>query len=266
MGRNWAHNGPYNGRANGVWRGCHMAAHCLFKKKKKKKGAHILGRNWAEFWPKMGQKWVCGCATWRTLKNPKKKKKRKEKRWGAAWPHLSAPRGSWVLRCGWCPCPFAQEGCRPSVLSMAIPAISGDVDRQEGSTVIVFDVVFPSMGSDRRDYRQKVSKIAVKKKGKFLTFLALFTLFINRVYPYNIGVREISSEKEGRAVVGLDKGFRSVRLDSHCNGGKGTKNGSEKYFILLFIRNGCAHFRGADRRAWVPRNENEGLRDVRGRV
>ena len=171
-----------------------------------------------------------------------------------------------MLRCGWCPCPFAQEGCRPSVLSMAIPAISGYVDRQEGSTVIVFDVFFPSMGSDRRDYRQKVSKIAVKKKGKFLTFLALFTLFINRVYPYNIGVREISSEKEGRAVVGLEKGFRSVRLDSHCNGGKGTKNGLENFTRLLFIRNGCAHFRGADRRAWVPRNENEGSRDVRGCV
>ena len=61
---------------------------------------------------------------------------------------------------------------------MVIPAISGDVDRQEGSTVIVFDVVFPSMGSDRRDYGQKVSKIALKKRGKILTFLALFALFI----------------------------------------------------------------------------------------
>ena len=89
---------------------------------------------------------------------------------------------------------------------MPIPAISSDVDRQEGLTVIVFGVVFPSMGSDRRDYGQKVSKIALKKKGKILTFLALFTLFVRRL-PYNIGVREISSEKGGQVVIALDKGF-----------------------------------------------------------
>ena len=93
-----------------------------------------------------------GCHVEHT-QNSNKKNKRKEKGWGV-WPRLSAPCGSWVLRCGCCPFPFAQEGCRPSVLSMAIPAILGNVDRQEGSTIIVFDVVFPSMGSDRRDYCQ----------------------------------------------------------------------------------------------------------------
>ena len=173
MARKWAHNSPYKGRLV-WWGGAAMWQPILFFKKKSP-------RFWAEIGPNCGQKWVCGGATWRTFKNPKKEKKRKEKRWGAAWPHLSAPRGNWVLRCGWCPFPFAQEGCRPSVLSMAIPAISGDVDRQEGLTVIVFGVVFPSMGSDRRDYGQKVSKIALKKRRKILTFLALFTLFVRRL-------------------------------------------------------------------------------------
>ena len=73
-----------------------------------------------------------GCHVEHT-QNSNKNNKRKEKGWGAVWPRLRAPRGSWVLRCGYCPFPFAQEGCRPSVLSMAIPAISGDVGSQEGS-------------------------------------------------------------------------------------------------------------------------------------
>ena len=75
-------------------------------------------------------------------------------------------------------------------------------------------------------------KSRLKKWGKFSLFwdyLALFALFIKRVYPYYIEVREISSEKGRRAIIALDEGFRSVRLDSHCNGGKGTKNGSLKY-------------------------------------
>ncbi|KAL6347130.1 hypothetical protein AAG906_012711 [Vitis piasezkii] len=134
----------------------------------------------------------------------KKKNKRKEKG-GGSWPHLSAPRGSWVLRCGCCP-----GGCRPSALSMSIPAISGDVERQEGSAVIVFDVVFPSMGSDRRDYGQ--------------------------------GVRNFF-EKGGRTVVkprqGLFDPYGWIRI---AMAGR-HENGSEKYFILLFIRSRCAHFR-----------------------
>ena len=57
---------------------------------------------------------------------------------------------------------------------------------KRGPTVIVFDVVFPSMGSDRRDYGQKVSKIALKKKGENPHFLGTihtihktFTLIIS---------------------------------------------------------------------------------------
>ena len=69
---------------------------------------------------------------------------------------------------------------------------------KRGPTVIVFDVVFPSMGSDRRDYRQKVSKIAVKKKGKFLTFLALFALFIRGFTLKISGFEKFLPKKEVR--------------------------------------------------------------------
>ena len=113
MGRNWAHNGPYNGRANGVWRGLpHGSPLSFFKKKKKKKRP----RFWAKFGANLGPKWpkngFLGVPRGAPSKfKPKKQKKRKRVGDGLATPE----RATWQMGAQvWLlPLPFCPGGLPP---------------------------------------------------------------------------------------------------------------------------------------------------------